>query len=216
MLTALFVGISYGFAAGINPGPTLALTIAQTIQRGWRAGSRVALAPLVTDVPIILLSIFLLRLLPLSVMGWMQALGGVFVIYLGVQTVRSVLVQRIARPTVEISGVTSSSRTELRTVFWQAVLTNALNPYPYLFWSIVGGQVLVQSIERAGILGATSFLIGFYGLLIGLKILLAIVVNTSRRWLHGRMYRILLGSSGLLLCGLGIALTLSGVTMVLP
>ena len=98
MLAALLIGISYGFAAGISPGPTLALTIAQTIQRGWRAGSMVALAPLLTDAPIILLALFLLRLLPLNTLGWMEVLGGVFVIYLGAETVRAVLVHRMTQP----------------------------------------------------------------------------------------------------------------------
>ena len=214
MLTALLIGISYGFASGISPGPTLALTIAQTIQRGWRAGSMVALAPLLTDAPIILLALFL-RLLPLTTVGWMEVLGGVFVIYLGAETVRAVLVHRMTQPTARLVDATSGSRTQLRRVLGQAVLTNLLNPHPYLFWSIAGGQVLVQSVERAGIAGAISFLIGFYSLLVGLKLLLALVVNASRRWLDGRMYRVLVGGSGLLLCGLGIALTLSGVTRVL-
>jgi len=215
MLAALLIGISYGFASGISPGPTLALTIAQTIQRGWRAGSMVALAPLLTDTPIILLALFLLRLLPLHTVGWMEVLGGVFVIYLGAETVRAVLVHRMTQPTVGLVDATSGSRTHLRRVLGQAVLTNLLNPHPYLFWSIAGGQVLVQSVERAGIAGAISFLIGFYSLLVGLKLLLALVVNTCRRWLDGRMYRVLVGSSGLLLCALGIALTLSGVNRVL-
>ena len=44
MIAALLLGISYGFAAGISPGPLLALVITQTLKRGWRAGNLIALA----------------------------------------------------------------------------------------------------------------------------------------------------------------------------
>ncbi|HYF64383.1 MAG TPA: LysE family transporter [Herpetosiphonaceae bacterium] len=209
MLAALVIGISYGFAAGISPGPTLALAIAQTMQRGWRAGSLVALAPLLTDAPIILLALFVVRLLPAATLGWMELLGGGFVIYLGAETVRAALKHGLSQAAAE-SAAPADSRARLRHVLGQAVLTNLLNPHPYLFWSIAGGHVLLQSVERAGIGGGASFLLGFYSLLVGLKLLLTVAVNLSRRWLDGRLYRGLLGGSGLLLCGLGISLVLSG------
>jgi MFS family permease len=65
MITALLIGISYGFAAGVSAGPLLGLVITQTLQGGWRAGNLVALAPLLSDLPIILLA----QPTPLPVLG---------------------------------------------------------------------------------------------------------------------------------------------------
>lgn len=44
MLSSLLLGISYGFTAGVSPGPMLGLVITQTLRRGWRAGNLVAFA----------------------------------------------------------------------------------------------------------------------------------------------------------------------------
>lgn len=208
MLTALLLGISYGFAAGISPGPTFALTISQTIQRGWRAGNLVALAPLVTDAPIILAATLLIRRLPASTFGWMELLGGLFVVYLGFETLRSV---RAGAGSADQAGGQAGAEQPLRSVFWRAVVTNALNPHPYLFWGAVGGQLLLGSFRDEGFGGAVGFLVGFYALLVGLKVALALTVNHSRRWLQGRAYRGLLGASGLLLAGLGLLLVSSGL-----
>src|SRR6266567_4411740 len=87
MITALLLGISYGFTAGISPGPLLGLVITQTLQRGWRAGGMVALAPLLSDLPIVLLTILVLSHLPSAVLSWLGIIGGLFVIYLGGDTI---------------------------------------------------------------------------------------------------------------------------------
>ncbi len=64
MLAYLLQGIVLGFTAGISPGPMLGLVINQTLKHGWRAGSVTALAPLLSDMPIIILMVFVLGHLP--------------------------------------------------------------------------------------------------------------------------------------------------------
>ena len=44
---------------GLAPGPLLALVLAQTLRHGPREGCKIALTPLVTDAPIIALSLAL-------------------------------------------------------------------------------------------------------------------------------------------------------------
>jgi threonine/homoserine/homoserine lactone efflux protein len=45
----LLMGIVLGFAAGISPGPLMAMTISESLQHGSREGVKVAISPLVTD-----------------------------------------------------------------------------------------------------------------------------------------------------------------------
>ena len=49
-------GLVYGLSAGFSPGPLMALVISQTLKHGIREGAKVAVAPLITDLPIILLA----------------------------------------------------------------------------------------------------------------------------------------------------------------
>jgi threonine/homoserine/homoserine lactone efflux protein len=83
VIAALLLGLSYGFAASVSPGPTLGLVLAQTLQRGWRAGVLVALAPLCSDLPIVLLSVTVLDQFSVAAVGWLSCIGGLFVVYLG-------------------------------------------------------------------------------------------------------------------------------------
>ena len=57
----LVVALTLGLAAGVSPGPLLALVVSATLERGFGAGLRVASAPLVTDLPIILACVSVLR-----------------------------------------------------------------------------------------------------------------------------------------------------------
>jgi threonine/homoserine/homoserine lactone efflux protein len=204
MMAYLLQGIVLGFAAGISPGPMLGLVISQTLRGGWRAGSLVALAPLVTDIPIIVLIVFIFGQLPLAALNWLSLLGGAFVIYLGIESIHT------AGSVVKIDTKEGSSH-----VFLRAVTTNFLNPHPYLFWATVGSALLLQSYATRGIAASAAFLIAMYALLVGTKLMIALLVSSSRNWLTGRMFHILLIGSGILLIALGLLLGWEGLQHIL-
>ena len=60
----LAIGVVLGLAAGVAPGPLLALVIGAALERGFQAGARVAAAPLLSDAPIVVLSVLVLEGLP--------------------------------------------------------------------------------------------------------------------------------------------------------
>lgn len=212
MLAALLLGISYGFAAGVSPGPLLGLVISQTLQRGWRVGTIVAFAPLFSDAPIILLAVLLLSHLPSSAFGWLGIIGGLFVIYLGGETIYSAWRQHEQSTDIQATSIEKGS---VLSILGRAVLTNLLNPHPYLFWGTVGAQLLLRIARQNGQLDAIIFLIAFYALLVGSKLLIVLLAGQGRQWLRGRAYRNILIGSGLLLCGLGVLLISEGVHGIL-
>jgi threonine/homoserine/homoserine lactone efflux protein len=57
MITALASGVLLGLSCGLAPGPLLALLLAQTLWHGPREGCKIALTPLVTDAPIIVVAL---------------------------------------------------------------------------------------------------------------------------------------------------------------
>lgn len=170
------LGVILGLSAGFAPGPLLTLVVSETLRRGVGAGVRVALAPAVTDLPIILLSVFALSRLSgfHGVLGLVSAAGGCFVLYLGFGSLRCTG-QSIHLPE---TGPPSLAK---------GILTNALSPHPYLFWIGVGAPAMAKASET-GLLAPTLFLAGFYVCLIGSKIALALLVGRSRDFLRGKAY----------------------------
>jgi threonine/homoserine/homoserine lactone efflux protein len=117
----------FGLSSGFSPGPLMALVVTQTLQHNAREGVLVAAAPIVTDAPIILISFFILNELSTlePVLGVIASVGGLYVLYLSYETIKTGPVR------VETSPIQPKS---LR----KGVLVNALNPHPYLFWTTVG------------------------------------------------------------------------------
>lgn len=50
MMYFLSVGAVLGLSSGLSPGPLLALVISETLRHGVKAGVKVALAPIITDL----------------------------------------------------------------------------------------------------------------------------------------------------------------------
>jgi threonine/homoserine/homoserine lactone efflux protein len=200
MVVALLEGIALGFAAGISPGPLLGLVIARSLRSGWRAGVVVSFAPLFSDTPVVALALLVLSRLSAAALPVLSIAGGAFVIWLGIDTVRSA-------PHGAKIGDAPPPAHALR----QAVATNLLNPHPYIFWGTVGAAVLARTSAGVGVPGVAAFLLGFYVLLVGSKIALALIVGASRGWLSGRGYTLVVTCSGLLLVGLGIVLAAQGI-----
>ncbi len=82
---------------------------------------------------------------------------------------------------------------------------NALSPHPWLFWNSVGGPLLVNAWGDAPVRGVT-FLVGFYGLLVGTKVVVARAAATGRQRMSERWYQRALLGAGVLLSVAGALL----------
>jgi threonine/homoserine/homoserine lactone efflux protein len=205
-MATLLAGLSLGLSAGITPGPLTTLVITTALARGFGAGLRVAIAPLLTDAPIIVLSLLIFNHLPSGLATLLPAAGGCFVIYLGIEAVRTA---RHVRLDALADGGVARQRDLLR-----GLLVNVLNPHPWLFWLGVGGPILTTA-WKGSLWGAAAFLLGFYGLLVGSKIGLVWGIARGRHLLTARAYRLALTLSGLLLVVLGGLLLGTAVQTVL-
>lgn len=199
---SLATGLLLGLWAGIAPGPLLALVIGETLRHGFRAGIRVALAPLITDLPIVLGSLLLVsRLADFDLfLGVISLVGAGFVAYLGVDSLRNKI--------VDIDGEDKANRSLLR-----GVLANFLSPHPYLFWLGVGAPTTVKAYEH-GPGSAGVFILGFYVLLIGSKICLAVIAGKSRGVLKGRAYRYTTRFLGVALLVFALVLVRDGLSLL--
>lgn len=191
----LSLGLSMGLNAGISPGPLLALVVTASLRSGLSGGLQVALAPLVSDLPIIVLSVLLVRNLPPEATHWVGALGGLVVVWMGIGAIR-------AGRTATLPGE-GESQSEPRRELWRGVVVNVLNPHPYLFWTVVGGPTLVSGWGESPV-HALAFLVPFYVLLVGSKAAIAFLVSRKAGGLSQAWYRRTLQGSGVLLVAMGV------------
>lgn len=202
MTSLLLEGAVLGLSAGLAPGPLLALALSQTIRHGAREGMKVAVAPLLTDLPIILASVFLLGRVAGSnaILGSVTLCGGGFVAYLGCDNLRS---KRLP-PDQPAASPQSLTR---------GALVNALSPHPYLFWMAVGAPIILAA-DAGPLRAAGGFAIGFYPCLVGSKILLVALASRSRRFLLGRPYVYLMRALGIALLFLSILLLRNALELI--
>lgn len=202
MIHFLSIGIILGLSAGFSPGPLLMLVISETLRHGTRSGIRVALAPIITDLPIILVTLACLVKLSAyhDILGIISLAGGMFVLFTGYEAIRT--------REVELVLPTEQPRSLLK-----GVLTNILSPHPYLFWISVGAPTLNRSLS-IGIAPFVAFIASFYLALVGAKIILAIAVGRSRLFLSSRLYLYIMRFLGCLLTLLAVMLLREGLKLL--
>jgi threonine/homoserine/homoserine lactone efflux protein len=198
----LTIGIILGLSAGFAPGPLLTLVISESLQHGVRSGVEVALSPLITDLPIILLTLFIISKLYgfQNVLGLISLVGGAFILYTGYSS--------ICTKAVEITIPNEPPRSLLK-----GVAANFLNPHPYLFWISVGAPTMSKALN-IGVWALVAFIGGFYISLVGSKIFLAVAVGKSRMFLTGKGYIYSLRFLGLLLCVFSFVLFRDGAKLL--
>ncbi len=135
-VTFLLSGIAFGLSAGLSPGPLLTLVISETLKHGIHNGIKVAVAPLLTDLPIVAMAVFLLSHLAdvKPLIGAISLVGAVFLLYLGYES-------------LVFKGVELDTAPVRPKSFQKGIAANFLNPSPYLFWMSIGGPMMVKAMD---------------------------------------------------------------------
>ncbi|MDI6725184.1 MAG: LysE family translocator [Methanobacterium sp.] len=176
MIKLLIAGITLGLYAGFSPGPLLVLVISQTLKHGYREGVKVAFAPIITDLPTILITVLFLSLISsyTSILGVISITGGVYLGYLAYESFKT-------------RGLTENVAVENPNSLIKGVTANLLNPSPYLFWITIGGPIIINTYNKS-VLSPILFIISFYALLVSSKIVLAYAAGKSRDFIKGMTY----------------------------
>lgn len=190
MAEFIVAALTFGLAAGLQPGPLGVLVVHHALRGGFRAGARAAMAPLVSDGPILLLAVTLLPRLG-GVDGFTAGLGlvgGAYLFWLGGGMLR-------IRHAPDFDRASGPTRGALRT----AVRVNLLNPNPWLFWFSVGGSYILRGSRGE----AAAFVLVMLAALIGAKMLLAGLAASARPFLLGSGYGRVIRLLGVVLLGFG-------------
>jgi threonine/homoserine/homoserine lactone efflux protein len=199
MLTYLILGMTFAFAAAVQPGPLQTYLISQTLSHGWRRTLPAAFSPLISDGPVILLTLLVLSRVPVWMAQSLRLAGGVFVLYLAWGAVKAWR----GYGAREVAPSPSQRQSLLR-----AALVNVLNPNPYIAWSLVLGPLLLKAWRETPA-HAVALLAGFYGTMV-LSLAGTIALFAAARNLGPRVTRVLVGLSSLALACFGGYLLWSG------
>jgi len=202
MMYFLTIGTVLGLSAGFAPGPLLMLVISETLQHNIKSGVKIALAPIITDLPIIILTMFFLSKLSNfhNILGVISLAGGLFISVLAYQSIHT--------KGIELSILETGSKS-----LTKGVLANALNPHPYLFWLSIGAPMMTKAMSLH-ISALLAFIVSFYTFLVGSKILLAITIGKSKSFLRGKGYIYIMRFLGFVLGVLAFALFHDGLKLL--
>jgi len=184
--TFLISGVVFGLSSGLIPGPLLTLVITETLKHGIREGIKISIVPLLSDLPIVLVTILILTRLSdiRPALGIISILGTIFLFYLAIESLsfRGSEIDAEAKPQSVKKGV----------------ITNLLNPNPYIFWLSIGAPTVVKAMD-IGLLSASLFIFFFYFSLVGSKIIVAFVTGRSRHFLKSGNFIYTIRALGLVL-----------------
>ncbi len=168
-----FSALSFGFAAGLKPGPLGVIVIQQTLSRGLPAGVRASLAPLITDGPIIIAALwFLSQFKNIDLFAAVLSfVGGAYLLWLSVKMFR-------------VSKISLTGKLKSQSSFAAAVKVNFLNPGPYLFWFTVGGSYII----RGSAIESLVFVVTSIAALIASKLAVAVLAVRFFPSLESRGY----------------------------
>lgn len=193
------MGAVLGLTAGISPGPLLALVITETIIKNKVAGIKIAFAPLITDLPIIATAflIFSYATRLNFIMSIISFAGAAFLFYLGFECFR----------TGDLQGVRDGARSGS---LLKGIAANLMNPHPYLFWITVGTPLALRAI-RINVSTTILFFGSFYVMLIGSKVVVALIVDKSKGFLTTMVYKWILRVLGSILLIFAVIFIIEGI-----
>lgn len=170
MLETLFTAALLGLIAGLMPGAYTTVVASAALEHGFRAGARLALVPLFTDVPPMLLMALVLHRVDDQVLTAIGVVGGIVVVGLGVRLVA----RQRERATPADTSV------ELRRTFWAIAVSGLLSPAPWIFWLGAAGPLLLRAWYRSPLQGV-AFGATLMAMLIGTALAVAWLAARGRR-----------------------------------
>ena len=176
----------FATVAALIPGPLMTLIISETLRHGKISGIAIALAPLLTDLPIMLASIFILSKLQHlnTLLGVISLFGACYLTYLAYENIRIKEVHL---------QITSRKRSLIK-----GIITNFLNPNPYIFYFSILAPIAVRGMKANFLYGPATVVI-FLGFFVFLNICTAFLADKVKGVLHSRRYVYVIRTLGFIL-----------------
>ena len=209
----IFIGsMIVAFSGALVPGPMLTLVISSVAKKGfWTSFFIVVGHSLLELAVVICFFIGILKFLdnPLiaKIIG---VLGGIFLLYIGVDIIVSIFKKKFAidfKSALKQETITGKSTIAL---VFKGILISLMNPYWFIWWISIGAAFLFKSVKFS-FMGVTSFYIGHISADFIWYLFIGFLVNTGRRFFNQKIYNGILISCSIFLFYLGIKFIIEAI-----
>ena len=207
-LAALFTtSFVISLTGALSPGPLTTLAAQEGVRRGAWAGPALALGHGVVELALVIgLALGLDRVLEQEALtATIALLGGLFLLWLGLSTIRSAPQQTLPErsnaldpPTNLINATTALQARPLVAVGGAVSISN---PFWVIWWATVGAAYVVEALDY-GPAGVAAFYSAHILTDLGWLSLIAFALASGRRVMNVRVYRGVLALCGVFLIGL--------------
>ena len=203
ILGLAIAGATLGLVEGIKPGPLLTMVIRETLSGGLRAGLWTAAAPIFTDGPLVIFSLFAAAWVatnPSALLAITLA-GAIFLAQMGYECFG------LEPPNMNEDAPPPTGS------FLRGVITNLLNPNVYIFWFLIGGPLMASAADEE-ILAPIAYVITFLVTIMLTKAAIAYAIHRASGNISATVYRRLLSICGLVMMGFSIYYATQAYTLL--
>lgn len=196
-------GATLGIVEGVKPGPLLTMVIRETLSGGLRAGLWTAAAPIFTDGPLVIVSLFAAAWIATNPVALLviSALGALFLFKMGLECFG------IDPPTYDADAPVPTGS------FRRGVITNLLNPNVYVFWFLIGGPLMAAAADTEPI-APIAYALTFLVTIMLVKAAIAVAFDRARGQFSERSYKAALGVCGVLMLGFAAGYAYQAYTLL--
>ena len=204
-LAAIFGGsFVLALSGALMPGPLLTVTVSESVRIGFRAGPLLITGHALLEsflVIAIVLGLAPFLKAPL-VMGIIALLGGVMLLWMGIDMARSA-----AGLSLKERNVSNLSKAPGHPVLI-GILASLSNPYWTLWWATIGLGYLMAAM-KFGFPGVAVFFAGHIAADYAWYVLISLGISRGKRLLKDKSYQMVIRFCGLFLVGFGVWFLLS-------
>ncbi|MCC6614281.1 MAG: LysE family transporter [Anaerolineae bacterium] len=207
MLPLIAPAIYLGATATIMPGPLQTYVISSALDHGWRKSLILGFTPLLADIPIMIIVLFIAQQFPPELLRALNIVGGAFILFLAYSGYKNYRQGATIGGSVDHAEADQTSAAQL---LWRGILLNALSPVPLIFWSTLHAPNILRTNSDSP-LTSVLYIVAFYGTFF-LGITIIILIFDRVRQLSPRITRTLILITIVVLALFGLSLIYQGLT----
>ena len=198
-----------GYSGAIMPGSLLAYVVDRSIRKGANSGFLAVIGHAILELVVVIALIFGAGVILTSDVAQISIgiTGGAFLCWMAWTMLRDALKDRLS---IDLEVNTSKKD---RPIIKGAVLSGT-NPYFLIWWAIIGLGLIVEAYAVFGILGAVIFYIGHILADFTWYMLVSYSISKTRKFINPKVHRIIAGSLGVAVFGLGISFVIRAVLLI--